>query len=86
MKKIIHHHMIMVMKKKIGAERFRQMLFDNIEQRSLSKTRYKRLNNQNSDNSLQGLVIDWHLANTEMGFDNMIVEPVSDYEPTYAYA
>ena len=52
----------------------------------MSKTRYKRLTKQNSDKSLQGLVIDWHLANTEMGFDNMIVEPVSDYEPTYAYA
>ena len=61
------------------------MLFDNIEQRSLSKTRYKRLTNQNSDKSLQGLVIDWHLANTEMGFDNF-VEPILDYQPTYAYA
>ena len=71
---------------KIGAEWFRQMLFDKVVQQSLSKTYYKRLNNQNSDNSLQGLVIDWHLANTEMGFDNMIVEPVSDYQPTYAYA
>ncbi len=47
---------------------------------------YKRLTNLNSDKSLQGLVIDWHLANSEMGFDNMIVEPVSDYQPTYAYA
>ena len=62
------------------------MLFDNRVQQSLSKTREKRLTKQNSDKSLQGLVIDWHLANTEMGFDNMIVEPVSDYEPTYAYA
>ena len=61
------------------------MLFDNIEQRSLSKTCYKRLTNQNSDKSLQGLVIDWHLANTEMGFDNF-VEPILDYQPTYAYA
>ena len=61
------------------------MLFDNIEQRSLSKTRYKRLTNLNSDKSLQGLVIDWHLANTEMGFDNF-VEPILDYQPTYAYA
>ena len=63
----------------------RQMLFDNIVQRSLSKTCYKRLTNLNSDNSLEGLVIDWHLANTEMGFD-IFVEPILDFQPTYAYA
>jgi len=62
------------------------MLFDKIVQQSLSKTREKRLTNQNSDKSLQGLEIDWHLANTEMGFDNMIVEPILDSQPTYAYA
>jgi len=61
------------------------MLIDNTVQRSLSKTRYKRLNNQNSDKSLQGLVIDWHLATSEMVSDDF-VEPVSNYEPTYAYA
>jgi hypothetical protein len=49
-------------------------------------SRYKRLTNSNSDKSLQGLEIDWHLANTEMGFDNMIVEPILDSQPTYAYA
>ena len=62
------------------------MLFDNRVQQSLSKTRNKRLTNLNSDKSLEGLVIDWHLANTEMGFDNYVEEPVSDYQPTYAYA
>ena len=77
---------MMIVKKKLGAEWFRQMLFDKVVQRSLSKTRYKRLTKQNSDLSLQGLEIDWHLANTEMGFDNMIVEPILDYQPTYAYA
>ena len=41
--------------------------------------------NLNGDNSLDGLVIDWHLANAEMGFD-IYVEPVEDYQPTYAYA
>ena len=61
------------------------MLFDNKVQQSLSKTREKRLTNQNSDNSLEGLEIDWHLANTEMGFDNF-VEPILDFQPTYAYA
>jgi hypothetical protein len=48
-------------------------------------SRNKRLTNLNSDKSLQGLEIDWHLANTEMGFDNF-VEPTSDYQPTYANA
>ena len=75
----------MIVKKKYGAERYRQMLFDKIVQQSLSKTREKRLNNLNSDKSLEGLVIDWHLANTEMGFDNF-VEPVQNDQPTYAYA
>ena len=72
--------------KKIGADRYRQVLFDNRVQQSLSKTREKRLTNLNSDKSLEGLEIDWHLANTEMGFDNMIVEPILDSQPTYAYA
>ena len=70
--------------KKLGAEWYRQMLFDKVVQRSLSKTCYKRLTNLNSDKSLQGLVIDWQFANAEMVND--FVEPVSNYEPTYAYA
>ena len=41
--------------------------------------------NQNGDVSLQGLKIDWHLANLEKGFDNF-VNSVSDSQPTYAYA
>ena len=60
------------------------MLFDNRVQQSLSKTREKRLTILNSDKSLQGLVIDWQFANAEMVND--YVEPVSNYEPTYAYA
>ena len=71
--------------KKIGADRFRQVLFDNRVQQSLSMTREKRLTNSNSDNSLEGLDIDWHLANSEMGFD-VFVTPVPDYQPTYAHA
>ena len=70
---------------KIGAEWYRQMLFDNRVQQRLSRSRNKRLTNQNSDKSLQGLEIDWHLANTEMGFDNF-VEPILDFQPTYANA
>ena len=63
----------------------RQVLFDNKVQQRLSMSRYKRLTNSNGDKSLQGLEIDWHLANLEMGFDNF-VEPVSDSQPSYAYA
>jgi hypothetical protein len=41
--------------------------------------------NPNGDKSLDGLVIDWQFANAERMFDNF-VEPVMDYQPTYAYA
>ena len=68
-----------------GADRYRLMLFGTKVQQSLSTTYHKRLTNLNSDNSLEGLVIDWHLADTERMFDDF-VEPVMDYQPTYAYA
>ena len=68
-----------------GADRYRLMLFGTKVQQSLSTTCHKRLTNLNSDNSLEGLVIDWQFANTERMFDNF-VEPVMDYQPTYAYA
>ena len=71
--------------KKIGADRYRQVLFDNRVQQSLSRLVKKDSQNQNGDNSLEGLVIDWQFANTERMFDDF-VEPVMDYEPTYAYA
>ena len=71
--------------KKYGAERYRLMLFGTKVQQSLSTTYHKRLTNLNSDNSLEGLVIDWQFADTERMF-NDFVEPVMDYEPTYAYA
>ena len=48
-------------------------------------SRYKRLTNLIGDESLEGLVIDWHLANAEMGFDNFVT-PVQNDQPTYAYA
>ena len=70
---------------KIGADRYRQMLFDNGVQQSLSRLAKKNSTNLNGDKSLQGLEIDWHLANTEMGFDNF-VEPILDFQPTYANA
>ena len=54
-------------------------------QQSLSKLLNKTQLNLIGDDSLEGLVIDWHLANLEMVSDTY-VEPVSNYEPTYAYA
>ena len=69
----------------MGLTRFRQVLFENKVQQRLSRSRDKRLIIQNGDTSLQGLEIDWHLANSEMGFDNF-VEPVSDSQPTHVYA
>ena len=70
---------------KYGAEWYRQVLFDNRVQQSLSRLVKKDSQNQNGDNSLEGLEIDWQFANTERMFDDF-VEPVMDYEPTYAYA
>ena len=63
------------------------MLIDTKVLQRLSRSCYKRLTNQNSDSSLEGLVIDWHLANAEMceSTANDFVEPISNYEPTYAY-
>ena len=62
----------------------RQMLLDNRVQQSLSMTRYKRLNNQAGETSLDGLVIDWHLADTDQVPD--IGVSCLEYQPTYAYA
>ncbi len=73
------------MKKKIGADRYRQMLFDNRVQQSMSKLLNKTQQKPNGDKSLQGLEIDWHLANTEQMFDTY-VEPARASQPTYAYA
>jgi len=61
------------------------MLFGTKVQQRLSMSRIKDSQNQNGDNSLEGLVIDWQFANTERMFDNF-VEPVMEYQPIYAYA
>jgi len=68
-----------------GAERYRLVLFSIKVQQRLSMSRTKDSQNPNGDNSLEGLVIDWQFANTERMFDDF-VEPVMDYQPTYAYA
>jgi len=52
-------------------------------QQRLSRSRYKILTNLIDEvNSLDGLVIDWHLA--EYDYSPMV--PVVNDEPTYAYA
>ncbi len=62
------------------------MLFENRVQQRLSMSRNKRLTNLIDEvNSLEGLDIDWHLANAEMGFDNYVT-PIQDDQSTYAYA
>jgi len=72
-------------KKIYGADRDRLVLFGTKVQQSLSRLLNKTQQNLIGDNSLNGLVIDWHLATSEM-VSNDFVEPVSNYEPTYAYA
>ena len=69
----------------IGADRDRLMLFGTKVQQRLSMSRTKDSTNQDGDNSLDGLVIDWQFATSEM-VSNDFVEPVSNYEPTYACA
>ena len=61
------------------------MLFGIKVQQRLSMSRTKDSQNPNGDNSLEGLVIDWQFATSEM-VSNDFVEPISNYEPTYAYA
>ena len=46
-----------------------------------SISRNKRLTNSNGDNSLEGLDIDWHLAEYDYP-----AAPIGDYQPSYSYA
>ena len=65
------------------------MLFDTKVQQRSSMSCYKRLTNSNSDSSLEGLIIDWHLAEYDVPA-NVSTAPVLDtglaYQPAYAYA
>ena len=45
-------------------------------------SRYKRLTIQIGELSLEGLDIDWHLAE----YDYSVELPIGDSQPTYAYA
>ena len=74
-------------KQDMGLKRYRQVLFDNkVQQRLGQYLVTKDLLHSNGEVSLEGLDIDWHLAEYEMGFDNYVEESVSDSQPTYAYA
>ena len=59
------------------------MLFENRVQQRLSMSRYKRLTNLIDEvNSLEGLDIDWHLAE----YDYSVKLPIGNDQPAYAYA
>ena len=73
----------------MGLKRLRQVLFDNRVQQSLSRLVKKDSQNQNGDNSLVGLVIDWHLAEYDVPADvstASVLDTDLAYQPTYAYA
>ena len=70
-------------KQDLGLKRYRQVLFDNKVQQRLGQYLVKKdLLHSNGDNSLEGLDIDWHLA--EYDYSPMV--PVSNDQPSYAYA
>ena len=60
----------------------RQVLFDNGVQQRLSRSRYKRLVILFGEQSLEGLDIDWHLAE----YDYSVELPIGNDQPAYAYA
>ena len=66
----------------MGADWFRQVLFENRVQQRLSMSRYKRLTIQIGELSLEGLDIDWHLAE----YDYSVELPIGNDQPAYAYA
>ena len=75
--------------KRYGPAGYRRVFFDNWVQQSLNKTRDKRFTNQYGDNSLDGLVIDWHMAEYDVpaGVSTApALDAGQDYQPTYSYA
>ena len=61
----------------------RQVLFDNrVQQRLDQYLVTKDPRNSNGELSLEGLDIDWHLAE----YDYSVELPIGDSQPTYAYA
>ncbi len=64
----------------------RQVYIDNKVQQRLSMSRNKRLNKQaGEDINLAGLVIDWHLADTDQVAE-LFSAPSLEHQPIYAYA
>ena len=73
----------MGLKLNMGLKWYRQVLFENKVQQRLSQYLVtKDSRNLIGEESLDGLVIDWHLA--EYDYSPMVA-PVQD-QPTYAYA
>jgi len=60
------------------------VLFDNTVQQRLSRSREKKLTTLYANLELEGLVIDWHLADTDMVASNSV--PLLADQPVYAYA
>ena len=60
------NYLVIMMMIKYGADWTRQMLFDNIVQQRLSRSRDKMLTTLHANFELEGLIIDWHLADTDM--------------------
>tara|TARA_B100001094_G_scaffold169270_1_gene163723 strand:- start:41 stop:223 length:183 start_codon:yes stop_codon:yes gene_type:complete len=60
------------------------MLFDIKVQQSLSRLLNKTQLNLNGDNSLEGLNIDWHMA--EYDYSAAPISRKADVQPTYAFA
>ena len=73
----------MGLKLNMGLSRYRQVLFDNKVQQRLSQYLVTKDSlNLIGEVSLEGLDIDWHLA--EYDYSPMVA--VSNDQPTYAYA
>ena len=69
-------------KQDMGLKRYRQVLFDNKVQQRLGQYLVKKdLLHSNGDNSLEGLDIDWHLA--EYDVPSL---PIGNDQPAYSYA
>jgi len=68
----------------MGLKRYRLMLFDIRVQQRLSMSRTKDSTNQNGDNSLEGLNIDWHMA--EYDVPALPISRKADVQSTYAYS
>ena len=72
----------MGLKLNMGLSRYRQVLFDNKVQQRLSQYLVTKDSlNLIGEVSLEGLVVDWHLAEYDYS-----QAPIGDYQPSYSYA